>query len=451
MKKRIAIVLAVLSILTVLASCNRRDQYRDPVGTGTSSSETVTEAQTDKAPGASSVQLTEGTPYEAMSPEELLTMYNEASDYTRLSTDIVVNTPYYYIFCPTFGTGGQAYSKLTGNVVTLCKDLTCSHKGDDPCLYKGQVDECVVLGDRIYLLMNMFDRGYRLYSFNLMLDDVKQVYEWNDSDNPDRFSVHNGKIYMMASIVTEDESVKRALFVFDPKENTYTAATDNGLRFQSGWVMGNNLYYTASDGGLWQYDIDTAKQKCLLDASLLNPEEGDVRFVVMEQAGTSHISVMRQSVIKSATLYYDLNTGEVITQESIMPEETGTLKAWTQTGQYFVLKHNTSDYEDDPHYTYYNDKVENWLTNDSGGEIWYRTSTDGELTLLASMATDGIPDAIRNIVAMDGKTMVVMYSTYEDFANVYNGYQKITGINLETRYAVIDLETGIVYKNDLVY
>ena len=451
MRKTTAVIGGIIMIIAVLASCGRRDQYRDPADTDASASETVTEAQTDKAPGTISVQLTEGTPYEAMSPEELLTLYNQASDYTRLSTDIVVDTPYYYIFCPTFGTGGQAYSKLTGNVVTLCKDLTCSHKGDDSCLYKGQVDECVVLGDRIYLLMNMFDGSYRLYSFNLMLDDVKEVCVWNESDSPDRFAIYNGKIYMIGSIVTEDESVKRSLFVFDPSNNTCTAAPVNGLTFQSGWVLENHLYYTVSNGALWQYDIDTAEQKCLLDASLLNPEEGDIRFIVSGRAGTSHLRVMRQSIIKSATLYYDLNTGEVITQESIMPEETGTLKAWMQTGQYFVLKHNTSDYEDDPHYTYYNDKVENWLTNDSGGEIWYRTSTDGELTLLASMATDGIPDAIRNIVAMDGKTMVVMYSTYEDFANVYNGYQKITGINLETRYAVIDLETGIVYKNDRVY
>ena len=52
---------------------------------------------------------------------------------------------------------------------------------------------------------------------------------------------------------------------------------------------------------------------------------------------------------------------------------------------------------------------------------------------------------------MDGKTLVVEYSTYEDFDNVYNGYQKITGINWELRYAVIDMETGIVYKNGAVY
>ena len=451
MKKCIAVCLTFILLSVGLTACNRRDQYRDPIDTGTTTSDFVTEVQTDKAPGTISVQLTEGNPYATMSPEELLSSYRESLDYAKYSSDIATNTPYYYIFSSeAFGNGGQAYSKLTGNIVTLCKDLTCDHRSEN-CLYYGQIDECVLLHDRIYILMNMFDGSYRLYSFNLMLDDVKEVCVWNESDSPDRFAIYNGKIYMIGSIVTEDESVKRSLFVFDPSNNTCTAAPVNGLTFQSGWVLENHLYYTASNGALWQYDIDTTEQKCLLDASLLNPEEGDIRFIVSGRAGTSHLRVMRQSIIKSATLYYDLNTGEVITQESIMPEETGTLKAWTQTGQYFVLKHNTSDYEDDPHYTYYNDKVENWLTNDSGGEIWYRTSTDGELTLLASMATDGIPDAIRNIVAMDGKTMVVMYSTYEDFANVYNGYQKITGINLETRYAVIDLETGIVYKNDRVY
>ena len=96
-------------------------------------------------------------------------------------------------------------------------------------------------------------------------------------------------------------------------------------------------------------------------------------------------------------------------------------------------------------------KVENWLVNDSGGEIWYRQNTDDELTLFTVMKTDGIPDAIRAIAAMDGKTIVVTYSSYKDFANVYNQYQKITEDNLRIRYAVIDLETGAVYKNDLVY
>ena len=450
MKKSIAIVLSVLSILTVLASCNRRNQYRDPIGTGTSAWETITEASTDKSPGTS-IQLTEGTPYESMSSEALLTAYREASDYKKLSTDIVANTPYYYIFNQaTFGNGGQAYSKLTGNIVTLCKDLACEHD-NEACLFYGQIDECLVLEDRIYLLIGTFGGDYRLYSFNLMLDDAKQVYEWNKLDFPNAFSVHQGKIYMISGVLKDDGRVSFTLFVFDPKTNTCSAATDGDFTFQSGRVLGRYLYYTASDGALWQYDIDTTERKCLLNASLLNPEDGDVRFIVAGQAGTSHLLVLRQSITQNNVLYYDLNTDEVMTRESFIPEETGELIAWAQSGQYFILKHNTSDYENDPHYTYYNDKVENWLVNYSGGEIWWRKDANGELALLATMTTDGIPDAIRSIVAMDGKTVVVEYSTYEDFDNVYNGYQRITDINFELRYAVIDLETGIIYKNTSIY
>ena len=458
MKKCIAVCLTFILLSVGFTSCNRRDQYRDPIDTGTPDHGTVTEAPTetssdtpaDKAP-ESSVQLTEGNPYESMSPEELLTMYRSTSDYTEYSSDIVANTPYYYIFSlATFGNGGQAYSKLTGNIVTLCKDLACDHYSDT-CLFYGQIDECMVLGDRIYLLMEMFEGGYRLYSFNLMLDDVKQVYEWNELDFPDCFSVHQGMIYMIGGVLKDDGRVSFSLFVFDPQTNTCSAATDPNFTFQSGRGLGRYLYYTASDGALWQYDIDTEERKCLLKASLLNPEDGDVRFIVVGRAGTSHLMVLRQSVTANSVLYYDLSTGETMTKESFMDEETGELNAWNQTGQYFFLKHNTPAYKDDPHYTYYNDKVENWLVNYSGGEIWYRKSADDELTLLATLTTNDIPDAIRSIVAMDGKTLVVEYSTYEDFDNVYNGYQKITGINWELRYAVIDMETGIVYKNGAVY
>ena len=214
MKKCIAVCLTFILLSVGFSSCNRRDQYRDPIDTGTPDHGTVTEAPTetssdtpaDKAP-ESSVQLTEGNPYESMSPEELLTMYRSTSDYTEYSSDIVANTPYYYIFSlATFGNGGQAYSKLTGNIVTLCKDLACDHYSDT-CLFYGQIDECLVLGDRIYLLMEMFGGGYRLYSFNLMLDDVKQVYEWNELDFPDCFSVHQGMIYMIGGVLKDDGRV----------------------------------------------------------------------------------------------------------------------------------------------------------------------------------------------------------------------------------------------------
>jgi hypothetical protein len=61
------------------------------------------------------------------------------------------------------------------------------------------------------------------------------------------------------------------------------------------------------------------------------------------------------------------------------------------------------------------------------------------------MQTDGISDAIRSIVATDGKTLVVSYKTYKDFENVYNDYNKLTSGD-SWRFAVVDLKTGTVYK-----
>ena len=50
MKKTTAIILAVIMIIAVLASCGRRDQYRDPVGTETNAGTTTptTNAVTDQ-------------------------------------------------------------------------------------------------------------------------------------------------------------------------------------------------------------------------------------------------------------------------------------------------------------------------------------------------------------------------------------------------------------------
>ena len=50
MKKTTAIILAFIMIIAVLASCGRRDQYRDPVGTETNAETTTptTNAVTDQ-------------------------------------------------------------------------------------------------------------------------------------------------------------------------------------------------------------------------------------------------------------------------------------------------------------------------------------------------------------------------------------------------------------------
>ena len=315
-------------------------------------------------------------------------------------------------------------------------------------MFSGTPSGYFLIGDRIYLgIKNGFDNWFRLYSFNYMFDDAELIYEWNGYDYPESFSVYNGKLYMAGKVLNEGDEVRSSLFVLDPEQKTYDYALGEDFIFWVGSNVGlldGCFYYTAIDGALWQYDFKNGTHTCLLEASLLNPEEGDVRFHALKAAGPNHICVVRQSVQVFTYFYYDLTTGEIITEESLLGEDKANL-VWISTGQYLQIKHNTPAFENDPHYTYYNDKVENWLVNYSGGEIWFRPDSNSELSLLVSMQTDGIPDAIYWVGATDGKTLVVSYKTYKDFENVYNDYNKLTSGD-SLRYAVIDLETGTVYK-----
>lgn len=440
--KRLIGLLLLTCMTVVCIACNRRDQYRENESIS-DTYEMTGEIQTNDFTPSPDMR----NPYQNMSADELEALFFETSNRAQLSTDHAFNTPYYYIFSTsTFGTGGQAYSKLTGNVVTLCKDLACSHKGDDPCLYKGLIVDCVVVEDRIYILLNNFRGQYLLYSVNLQLDDTQLVYEWNETDSPSNLSPHNGKIYMTGFFMDKNSNIMCTMYVFDPQGKTYTKAMENDFVFQAGDIIAGVLYYTNQEGALWQYDIDTNIHKCLLDSALLNRENGDIRFVISETAGESYLCVMRQGVANSSLLYYDLSYGKIVPQEHFLTVEEGKIIAYTEAGQYCILRHDTASYQNDANYMYYNTQLNDGTVNYSGGEIWFRQDGEDELSLFTVMKTDGIPDAIRYIVAMDGKTMLVCYSTYKDFPNMYNESQENIDTNKDTHYALIDLETGIVYK-----
>ena len=115
MKKTIAIILAFIMIIAVLASCGRRDQYRDPVGTDTNAETTTptTNAVTDQPtdpdettgqdigsgttpvnPGNSPSPEGTGNPYAGMSKDDLLVLYQQTLERAAYSSDQVINTPY---------------------------------------------------------------------------------------------------------------------------------------------------------------------------------------------------------------------------------------------------------------------------------------------------------------------------------------------------------------------
>ena len=127
MKKCIAVCLASILLFVGFTSCNRRDQYRDPVETvtGEETTASVTDAGTT-APDNMEIlpsPLGTGSPYQDMDGDALKALYF-ASPMTSLPFGSVYNTPYYYIFSHSrHAYGGVAYSKLTGKMILLCKEM----------------------------------------------------------------------------------------------------------------------------------------------------------------------------------------------------------------------------------------------------------------------------------------------------------------------------------------
>ena len=442
MKKHIAVCLASILLFVGLTACNRRDQYRDPVGTDTNTEKT---SPTTNAVGPGNVidpsPMGVGSPYANMNTNDLEQLYYNSS-FTMMSSDFVYNTPYYYIFSRgNSNDGGVAYSKLTGNMVTLCKELACSH---NDCIFSGRIDECIVLDESIYYIISYGDFS-RIYTSNYLMDDIAFLWEGEDIDDAAQCE---GKLYLIVKIWDEVEDVtKRKVYVLNLENRTLEPAFTKEFPFQSGRIINGYLYYTLPDGSLWQLDISTEHKICLMDNSLLNLENGDIRFVPYRIVGKNVLEFLRQNVMYDEICYYDLT---MKTETSSGLNGDMSIFFWNDVGQYICMDHTIQDFKNDQHYVYYQDKYSGGFVNKSGGEIWFRDLDNDNRVLIARLMTDSIPDAIYGIVAADGKTIMVKYQTYEDFPNVYNSYNKTTPGSMIQRYAVIDLETGKVYKNDFL-
>ena len=58
--------------------------------------------------------------------------------------------------------------------------------------------------------------------------------------------------------------------------------------------------------------------------------------------------------------------------------------------------------------------------------------------------TDGIPDAMKSRLFMDGHFLMIQYQTYKDFNNCYS--PTLPGWATSKRYVVVNLETGVAYE-----
>ena len=221
MKRIIAILLAFITVTAVFASCSRRDQFRPPETDAPAGEQTTVAGQpdvnhpTDTNPNGGDVtgpntsipdipvgdpstgdaengKIT-GNPYEDWTAEQLYASFMEDQEKSIYNNknDIFGNTPYYVILDVQYG--GSMFSKLTGQVVKICKDPLCDH---EDCIFSNStvlMRSCQVVDDRCYVVVTRSKEGIRttcMYSFDLLMTDAKLVCEWSGADSPKKVYIY---------------------------------------------------------------------------------------------------------------------------------------------------------------------------------------------------------------------------------------------------------------------
>ena len=464
-------MLAALLLASTLASCSRRDQFRpsetdvptgeqttvagqpgvnNPTDTNppetTPNSGTVTDPTTppdipvgDPSTGDAENGKITGNPYEGWTAEQLYASFmedQERSVYNNVN-DMFGNTPYYVILDVQYG--GYMFSKLTGQVVQICKDPICDHK---TCIFNHRTSwmrSCQVVDDRCYLAVE----GYKgdiytcsLYSFDLLMNDARLICEWKDMDCPDSIYVYQGKIYYDAEIKFDDGQYGNVTMVYDMKEQTMYPLREQPVRCTAIWYVGAYEWYTnAENGALGRCNLDTGKDEVIVSSSLLDAEAGDLDFRFVGVSGQS--VYVRKNIIDYNHLYlcYDMETGEL--------QEIGGITPFIYDGTYYqVVLHNVDAYKDDPHYEYYCNSTAGQTR--FGGKFYRTDEKTGELHEVVNLRTDDIPDSLTEFFLLDGKFLMLEYQTYKDFKNPYS--PSIPEWAKSKRYVVVNLETGTVYE-----
>ena len=473
-KRIITAILAALMLATTFVSCSRRDQFRPPETDAPTGEQTTAAGQPDvnhptetnltetnpnggdvtdttmppdipvvtpPVSGGESDKIT-GNPYEGWTAEELYASFmedQERSVYNNVN-DVFGNTPYYVILNGQYG--GAMFSKLTGQVVTICKDPLCDHEN---CIFSNLVffKSCQVVDDRCYILLEGFKGDVftsSLYSFDLLMNDAKLVYTWKEMDCPSEVYVYRDKIYYDAEIKFDDGQYRNITMVYDIKEETVSPLREESVRYVVSWHRGVYEWYGREDGSLWRYHLDTGEDEEVISTAYLNREEGELGF---HFTGSVDQAVYVQKELStgawSRILRYDMETGQ-------LQEMDGSTTFIYDGNFYQGVSHRVDAYKDDPHYEYYQNP-EN-LTSVGGtmwGGKWYRYDMQtGEREVILDLRTDDIPDNLDEFLFLDGKYVMVQYQTYKDFPNVYSPTLPLWATS--ERYVVVNLETGTAYE-----
>ncbi len=342
-----------------------------------------------------------------------------------------------------FQKGKTCYNKLTGNMSRLCPDPLCRH---DTCAW-GQLKEFVYFSeDHIYFTAGATYSDQWLFRSDLERNHVEELGINLFDGGAEICSVNGDKIYMQKDIYQENMAGYRCYGVYDCGTQTFTDL--------SGKVMGKqDVYVTAVTGEtIWYTD---ARAVSLYRANL-DFSESERMFADLGELGIRAFSndyLILAEYRKAAKYIYNISTGKLtdiegrVNDYALDPILSGKYL-------YYTKKITDAEIAVSPWKEYFNYSFTDPVSNrpyspvvKDAGQIFRMNLETGEDEVVLELSYNGVPIAIKEFM-VDGDAVYVGYLTYEDFNNYYNqDYHKGTFqmTHAESkRYLYVDMQNGTV-------
>lgn len=389
--------------------------------------EIVTESMTSPHSGHTDDPAAGGNPYAGMTTDELIDLYYDNYRNAAFEEQSSRNTPFYYIL--DIASGGRAYSKLTGEVVTLCKDPLCDHSG---CCFRGDttIEQTLCADGRVYMMVKRYSYSlevpmsetFILYSFDYTMNDVKLIGTWVGEDAPAMLSFYDGNLYY-AGYYRRDGETERRVFILDPatgKSSLFEPPEENKYGSYR-TVSGQYLYYQDMyNASIWRHDLVTGEDKCVVPDTVMDPENGDwtMAFDFATPDGkTVAMMILSNGYNSQRFIWVNTETSEVEARYS------GRV-----CGEYQLAfkNHTGDDFKDDPFYDYYNwdpAKEPFGHANKVGGDLWLLAPGSDTEERFLHVSCDGVPDDLGftgMYAGSDGRCWYMTYATYQNYQNEYH-------------------------------
>ncbi|MBQ9151539.1 MAG: hypothetical protein IJX72_04755 [Clostridia bacterium] len=420
-------------------------------------------------------------PTETLSPDELYpiseadweAIFEQYGAPVSTTNYNFVNTPYYTFLSHTYGSS-KAYSKVSQTYVELCPDPFCTHEERSDCQFSTgrSFEGAVYLNGRIYVQTSDFDqKDVRLLSFDEHLSDLRvemdpmptvsykgtvggSIISGGDrteintetllSSSWSDMQADGDRLYFSTEIYDLDGKKLRSTVIwYDPATGEYEHVNESVA--MSGFIVRNGVVYAIQDRyRLIACDVATGEVKTLLEVEKhLSVSLSSVSDECVEY----HTTDWSTQNLDTVEYVYDLTTGQSKLRSELDPWGKNVVCSYFYGDTTFcVVDHSGEAYKDDPGYDFYTD--EDTVKSSGGRAAWagriYRLETDGSLTEVAQLTTEGIPDMIWWCLGFDGRMLYVSYQTYLDYPNSLCERPSYSATVF--RNAAIDTLTGEVYK-----